>query len=206
MEISQEHYFSTMDMLQYLNDFDYVKKKYLIDELDGELLEKLRDFENSHKYGNIQKLSPAYVGQTMNRVYGFSNRAKEQSSRIYSFVFNKIIHGYLNVNGLELLFNEHYYDFEWDMHLEFDVESSQYNYYRDHMEHQVRNMYMMLKMLEKNDLFYEVKKILSNRTNNKVANYVSSRHKEFVETKLLFGEQKSLFLDCSKLYYKKIWF
>ena len=195
-------FFSTDDMIKYLNSFDYIEKKFCI--FDDELKEKLQQYEENRQYSKLQKLSPAQIGQTMNRVYGFSNEQRTNGARIFSSVFSKIINEFLNIRGLELLFNEHYYDFEWDMHLEFNVESSQYNYYRDHMEHQVRNMYMMLKLLEEYGLLYEIKKLFNNKTVSKVSSYVYTRHKEFVDSETFIGEKRTLFLNCAYEFYKNI--
>lgn len=199
---SKPLYFSTADMIEFLNKFDYVEKKYRIH--NNKLIEDLRRFEESRQYIKLQKLSPAELGQTIDRVYGFSNEQRTDSAKIFSNVFSKIINEFLNINGLELLFNEHYYDFEWDMHLEFDVEKAQYNYYRDHMEHQVRNMYMMLKLLENHELLYEIKFLLNNKVNSKVSNYVFTRHKQFIDSEMFSGQKKELFLKCAQDFYKNL--
>lgn len=190
---------STENMITYLEKTNFIQMKYLVD--DKSLLEELETNEKKQQLGKLQKMSPAYVGQTINRVYGFSSSQRWQSAKIFNIVYSTIINEFLNINGLEKLFNEHYYDFEWDMHLEFDVETSTYNYYRDHMEHQVRNMYMMLKLLDDCGLIYEFKKLLSNPSISKISDYVTNRHKEFVDTQFHLTEGNLLFKKCAETFY-----
>lgn len=124
-----------------------------------------------------------------------------QTIQNFSIVWRKIINDFLNIKGLELLFNEHYYDFEWDMHLEIDFEKSSPTYYRDHMEHQIRNMYMMMVLLDNYGFLKTIKNVLLNKTNSKVSDYVKNRYNSFVEKTTLSDERRDVLLDCAKYYF-----
>lgn len=191
--------FSSEDMLDYLENFDCIKEKYLID--DKSLLKKLARFEKYEQQGRLQKMPPSYIGKTVNSVYGLSYNTKMQTIQNFSIAWRKIINNFLNIKGLELLFNEHYYDFEWDMHLEIDFEKSSSTYYRDHMEHQIRNMYMMMVLLDKYGFLKTIKDILLNKSNSKVSDYVRNRYNNFIEENKFSEERREILLDCAKYYF-----
>lgn len=194
---------STGKMMEYLEkEFDYLKLKYMID--DKCLLGRLEKLEKNEQYGRLQKLPPSYIGKTVNSVYGFHYKSRLHSINNFSNVWRKVINNFLNIKGLELLFNEHYYDFEWDMHLEVDFEKSSSVYYRDHMEHQIRNMYMMLMMLDKYGFDKIIKDNFLNNSKSKVSEYVSTRFNDLIEQRVFNSEKQSLLVECSKSYHLKI--
>ncbi len=193
--------FSQKNMIDYLTNFKYLERKYLIKDLS--LLNKLEKIEKSTQESKLQKQSNSYAGEILSRIYGFTAEEKIDSSILFNITFDKIICKYLNVSGLENLFNKHYYDFEWDMHLEFDTETGTYNYYRDHMEHQIRNMYMMLKILDEKDYIVEIKKILLKETNSKISHYVKNRLLVLVDEGK-YKQHDELFYDCAKKYYESV--
>lgn len=193
---------STEKMMNYLEEkFDYLKLKYLID--DESLLSELEKLEKNEQYGRLQKLPPSYIGKTVNSVYGFHYKSRLHSINNFSNVWRKVINNFLNIKGLELLFNEHYYDFEWDMHLEVDFEKSSSVYYRDHMEHQIRNMYMMLMMLDKYGFDKIIKENFLHNPKSKVSEYVSTRFADFIDQRSFNSERRALMLKCSKSYHLK---
>ena len=204
---------STKSMLDFLDNFNYLEEKYLIRQKGVEkrrysvnLFEtflELEEYERIENLGQLQKLPTSYVGRTLNSVYGTS---AQDSMKCFDRVKGNIIGKFLNINGLELLFNEHYYDFEWDMHLEMNFEDAKYAYYRDHMEHQIRNMYMMLEMLEKYGFIESISKYFSDRSISKVSDYVFNRHKEYVRNITLNSYREKLLFKCSKLYYEQLFF
>ena len=191
--------FSSKNMLEYLRDFDYLKEKYLID--DASLLKKLEAFERYEQQGQLQKMPPSYIGKTVNSVYGLTYNKRINTIQNFSIVWQKVINNFLNIKGLELLFNEHYYDFEWDMHLELDFEKSSSTYYRDHMEHQIRNMYMMMVLLDKYGFLKTIKNILLDKTNSKVSDYVKNRYSDFIEKSTFSDSRREVLLDCAKYYF-----
>lgn len=189
-------------MIEYLNNFDYLKEKYLID--DKGLLLKLAAYEQNEQQCKLQKMPASYIGKTVNSVYGFSYTSKMQTMMSFGIVWKSIINNFLNIKGLELLFNEHYYDFEWDMHLEIDFEKSEPTYYRDHMEHQIRNMYMMQVLLEKFGFSEVIKSLFSDKSSSKVSDYFLSRFNEFVKKQHFDDKKRSLLIECSKCYHKQL--
>ncbi len=191
--------FSTDNMLTYLKELNYLEEKYLVKNLS--LLKKLEPFERYEQQNNLQKMPPSYIGKTVNCVYGLSYKTKRNTIDSFCYVGEKFINKFLNIKGLELLFNEHYYDFEWDMHLEIDFDKSSPTYYRDHMEHQIRNMYMMMTLLDKFGFMKTIKNILLNNKNSKVSDYVTKRYNSFIVQNNYSDERKELLWACAKEYF-----
>lgn len=205
---------SKKKMIDFLDTFDPLQEKYLIRHKSkksgkyavdiDEVFSKLNRHEKNSELSHLQKLPTSYVGRTVNTVYGITGKQRMDSMKCFDRVRGSVINKFLNINGLELLFNEHYYDFEWDMHLEMNFEDSQYAYYRDHMEHQVRNMYMMIELLNNYGFIENITKIFSDKSNSKVSNYVYNRHLEYIDKMILNDHQRQLFTDCAKIYYEQI--
>ena len=97
-------------------------------------------------------------------------KLSEEFTKIYDLFYNKIICKYLNIEGLERLFNEKYMEFEWNMHLGIDYKGHKRNYYRDHFIHQIRNAYMMHILLNDFRFYQYVDWALQDGSG--VANYV----------------------------------
>lgn len=55
---------------------------------------------------------------------------------------------FLNITSLDKLFNYHYFEFEWQQHIDLDFKKSNLSFYRDHFIHQIRNCYMILNLLD----------------------------------------------------------
>lgn len=66
---------------------------------------------------------------------------------LFQKTLEKILIEYVGIPGLSALFNEHYPEFEWSMHVNMKFKDQRNSYYRDHFIHQIRNMYMMFSML-----------------------------------------------------------
>jgi len=116
----------------------------------------------------------------------------------------KIIYQFLNIHGLERLFNEHYYDFEWDMHMGLNFRAYSPNYYRDHFEHQIRNVFMMLKWLDNYNFDQTVLDIHRMNHYSKVSAYFSDIIDAEIDRIVLNEDVKGLYLECAIWYYANI--
>lgn len=203
--------FSTQEMIKWLNKFDAIQQKYLIPEQSDQTLEqKVTSFrvsiyplEQNEQNGFLQKMPTGFVGKTMESIYGARPQEKLQSAQAYAIVKKVFINEFLNIKGLELLFNENYYPFEWDMHLEYNFEKGEPNYYRDHMEHQIRNMYMIMELLNSDELGFmrNTKNILMDSAASKLSKYVSSRFQSFCDDCVLSEKRKSVLYEGALLFF-----
>lgn len=205
--------FSTLEMIKWLNKFDAIHQKYLIPEQSDQTLEqKVASFrvsiyplEQNEQNGFLQKMPTGFVGKTMESIYGARPQEKLQSAQAYAIVKKVFINEFLNIKGLELLFKENYYPFEWDMHLEYNFEKGESNYYRDHMEHQIRNMYMILELLNSEELGFmrNTKNILMDSAASKLSKYVSSRFKSFCDDCVLSEKRKAVLYEGALLFFSR---
>lgn len=72
-------------------------------------------------------------------------------AEIISLVYEKFIRDFLNIPHLDKLFNEKYFEYEWEMHSNLDEEHVGVNFYRDHYFHQARNLYEAYKFFKIGD-------------------------------------------------------
>ncbi|MBQ9913442.1 MAG: hypothetical protein IJO73_04360 [Clostridia bacterium] len=190
-------------MLEYLSKFDYIESKYGVKLAMDKNINKVYTYEQNQQKNSLQKIPPNYMEKTIESVYSFSTDTRIKSTKILHLVKQEVINKFLNIAGLEFLFNEHYFDFEWDMHWGMDFEKTSSEYYRDHFEHQIRNMYMMLVLLDDFDMISEVEKIYNSDSMSKVSEYVHKRFKEYCNVQINRSECYDIWCTCAKEYYLK---
>ncbi len=191
---------NTDTMLEYLGNFRYIEKKYGIMPQE-ENLSKVYAYESCEQKSRLQTIPPNYIEKTIEKVYSFSPNSRIKSTKLFSIVRNEFINKFLNVAGLELLFNEHYFDFEWDMHWGINFEKTASNYYRDHFEHQIRNMYVMLVLLDDFDMISDIEKMHLDESLSKVSEYVSKRFKEYCKKQSYQSECYEVWKACAQEFY-----
>lgn len=190
-------------MLKYLEDFDCVKFKYGVLPQDEEVLSQIYCDEQNKQIGRLQILPPNYVEKTIEKVYSLSSQKRMSSAKLFNMVRQKIINKFLNIPGLDFLFNEHYFDFEWDMHWGINFEKTSSNCYRDHFEHQIRNMYMMLLLLDEYDFISEIETILLDDTLSKVSEFVSKRFNQYCKEFDNDYPELKLWESCALSFHKE---
>lgn len=160
--------------MKFYREFDAIQFKYGLD-IDavgyGEKYAKIENLESAFQFAELTKVEYGDVLSNLDLIYA----RKEKSNDIvelFDLIRNKIIHQYINIDGLERLFSEKYIDFEWDMHLGIDYQSHEMRYYRDHFIHQIRNAYCMHKMLEELQWYKHIEKILMDPGKSKISEYV----------------------------------
>ena len=129
---------------------------------------------------------------------------QEQSDQIvmlFDLIRNKIIHQYINIEGLERLFSEKYIDFEWEMHLGIDYKKHQMEFYRDHFVHQIRNAYCMHVLLEKFQFAGRIKETLKAQNNSKISQYV---YKCIEQQKMTYCPEAIKAYHNDAFYYRNI--
>lgn len=191
---------NTDTMLEYLENFRYLEKKYGVMPQE-ENLSKVYAYENCEQKSRLQTIPPNYIEKTIEKVYSFSPNSRIKSTKLFSIVRNEFINKFLNIAGLELLFNEHYFDFEWDMHWGINFEKTTSNYYRDHFEHQIRNMYVMLVLLDDFNMISDIEKMHLDESLSKVSEYVSKRFKEYCKKQSYQSECYEVWKVCAQEFY-----
>jgi len=192
---------NTDTMLEYLGNFRYIEKKYGVMPQEEKNLSKVYAYESCEQKSRLQTIPPNYIEKTIEKVYSFSPNSRMKSTKLFSIVRNEFINKFLNIAGLELLFNEHYFDFEWDMHWGVNFEKTASNYYRDHFEHQIRNMYMMLVLLDDFNMISDIEKMHLDESLSKVSEYVSKRFKEYCKKQAKQSDHYEVWKVCAQEFY-----
>lgn len=183
---------NTKEMLKFYKNFDALDFKYALnqeksskekqgeenkeedkEENKEEYIEKYKElegFESARQFTELTKVEYGDILTNLDLIYADQEQS-DQIVMLFDLIRNKIIHQYINIEGLERLFSEKYIDFEWEMHLGIDYKKHQMEFYRDHFVHQIRNAYCMHVLLEFR--FEErIKETLKAQNNSKISQYV----------------------------------
>lgn len=174
-------------MLDYLAKFDPILWKYSRrDEKNGaehlplplKVYAEASRFEEQQEFGNLSKKEYSYIKENLKLVYGNEKLIREDILA-YHRTEKKIINGYLGIPQLNKLFDEDYFNFEWDMHVGQNFSEHRNQYYRDHFIHQIRNLYSMLIMLDRFGFYDASAAIFRERGISKVSEFVFKKWKLF---------------------------
>ena len=189
--------FSTDSMLRELGAFDPIIFKYYYNETPSDVQKRIAtdraqahkyaqivEYEKSQQFACLTKQNYADDYANLNLVYGEQGNALHNIN-LMELVSTKLISQYINIDGMERLFSETYIEFEWEMHLSADYKKHNMKFYRDHFFHQVKDTYMMYKLLKDHGFYECVKGILSNESASKVSRFVcrSLVQQEYQETR-----------------------
>lgn len=169
------------NLLGYLRGFDPIEKKYHMpkgEAFSPEARACASEYENIYQFGYISKQEYGYIQENLKLVYGSTDVVNDDISTYY-LTEEKIIHRYLAIPQLDKMFDEDYFNFEWDMHVGQNFREHRNNYYRDHFIHQIRDMYMMLVMLDEFGFYDASANILKKKGFSKISDYVTKRFSEF---------------------------
>lgn len=142
------------EMLKYISDFDVLRHKFLYmlseeEDINHSILDKMAGAFSfrGRKFWNMDQAVNSFL--TMDKVYHYGGDRAMETSDLLDRVIEKFLREYVNIEGMEELFQSSYFYFEWMMHLEYMEERHDYSFYRDHYVHQIRNLYEMFMLLDK---------------------------------------------------------
>ena len=196
--------FTHSEMLRYVYNFDVIEKKYGILAKNLDQYEIALNYESIYKQCNLEK-HPDMI-DSASIIYGDSHKAS-QYSILYKKVLDKFILQYLGIPGLSSLYNQHYMDFEWNLHSDLDFENYTNRYYRDHFIHEIRNLFMMFRLFEDKYIYSCTKKCLFSSNNSaelKIGKYTFNQLEVWLKS--IPKQQIELFkkLDISpEVYFQK---
>ena len=169
------------DFLEFLKCFDPIGMKYGVDS-SGNIPLSVRSnaglYENQFQYGNISKQEYGYIQENLKLVYSNGDDVHDDILAYYR-TEERIIHRYLAIPQLDKMFDEDFFNFEWDMHVEQNFREHRNDYYRDHFIHQIRDMYMMLVFLDKFNFYRASMQILRSSEEGKIQEYVRKSYISF---------------------------
>lgn len=171
-------------MLYFLKEFDPIEKKYILmenQELDPATLCKIHEREHLHQTENLTKHEYSSIEENLRLVYSDSNLV-HNDVLAYHYTKDKIILKYLAIPELSKMFDEDYFNFEWDMHIGQNFNEHRNDYARDHFLHQIRDMYMILIFLDEFHFFEATYEIMKNEHNGKISEFTSTKLKQFLSS------------------------
>lgn len=172
--------YTLTDMLRFLSEFDPIRRKYEFDQYP--LTVKARaiasEFEEMQRFGNLTKREFSHIRKNLELVY-WDRDVTQKDIIAYYRVEKKVIHQYLSIPQLDKLFDEDYFNFEWDMHVGQNFNEHRNKYYRDHFIHQIRDMYMMLILLDDFGFYDASYEILTDQEPVKISDYTRKKWQQF---------------------------
>ncbi len=137
------------------------------------IYEYLQDYEDSHELASLTKKDITHVMENLYMIYNTEDEEIRRVVQLINLISQNVISKYIQIDGLERLFNEQYIDFEWEMHLGMDHKQQTMKFYRDHFIHQVRDAYMMDRLLRDGGFYQSVSDVLNRSNASKVSRYFS---------------------------------
>lgn len=135
------------------------------------IYEYLQDYEDFHELASLTKKDITHVMENLYMIYNKEDEEIRQVVQLINLISQNVISRYIQIDGLERLFNEQYIDFEWEMHLGMDHKQQTMKFYRDHFIHQVRDAYMMDRLLRDGGFYKRVLDVLNRPSTSKVSRY-----------------------------------
>lgn len=143
--------FNKKNFLEFILNFDYICKKYELNS-DSDFYTLFSNHERMQQSVAISTRDYSSIYDNIKLIYG-DGEDTHFNLYIYRLVKEKIINQFLNMPGLERMFDEHFFEFEWDMHSRLDFDKHNISFYRDHFIHQARNLYELFSFFDNKEFF-----------------------------------------------------
>ena len=189
--------FNIENMEVYMQSYDVLRQKYFWDfegDIPASLIEQVVLLERKHKASaepwNYEKAQKAY--RTVRKVYDDEIR---NHLGILQVASEKFLGDFVSIEGIEQLFADSYFHFEWMMHLEYNPDKHEHINYRDHYIHQIKNMYEMLVLLDEYGYMDYCIESYQNNT-NLIANQIKSGIEKQIQ--MADDQEWALFKDINE--------
>lgn len=155
-------------------------------------------YQSTHyQYRSITKQEYSGVLDNLRLVYG-QNKLVENDILLFHTVETQLLCGYFGIPQLNQMFDEDYFNFEWDMHVGQNYSKHCSDYYRDHFIHQIRDLYMVLRLLDEAGFYEASEQILRDPDASKVSEYVYKKSRVFCQDRMGPQQQhlREVFMAC----------
>lgn len=146
--------------------------------LPPEALKKSYDYDSIFKLGELTKERYSYIKENLSLVYGDATLVNNDI-KIYHYTEKKIINDFLAIPQLHHMFDEDYFNFEWDMHVGQNFIEHKNSCYRDHFIHQIRDMYSILVLLGRYGFYEAAKVCMLDLNNGKISKFFNQKLSEY---------------------------
>ena len=192
--------FNRENFKNFIQDFDPIDYKYgqwddsaktyiLPDEYSKS---DMADYNQTNQPVHIEPREDASMIISTEMAYGSLDKGMLYQD-LFQKTLDKFLIEYVSIPGLSALFNEHYPEFEWSMHVNMKFKDQRNSYYRDHFIHQIRNMYMMFSMLNDAYIYKKMADSLTNPSICRFTEYVSNRMLQYRMT------HDDVFANCKSI-------
>jgi len=183
---------SITKLLEFLEDFDPIQLKYSPNpyrinkkhqdddpRVPSDMRDELIKYDDTYNFESLNKESYSSITENLGLVYG-SSKVVENDIKIFDLTEEKLIARYLAIPQLTKMFDEDYFQFEWDMHVAQNFREHRNNYQRDHFIHQIRDMYSMLILLGEHGFYEACVKVLKDRKTSTISSYAQKKLSEYM--------------------------
>ena len=202
-ELDVREKFKNNTLLEFLESFDPYELKYSVfpnsifyqkdnaeqlnhtsfkKTLPGSIIGDIAAYESCFRFGSLNKETYSSIKENLMLVYG-NPELVQNDIRVFHLTERKLIHQFLAIPQLDKMFDEDYFNFEWDMHVGQNFVEHRNHYMRDHFIHQIRDMYSMLILLGNYGFYDEIAAVMSDRDCSKISQYTCKKRDEFIYSK-----------------------
>ena len=176
----QKQLINNDSMLEYFQKLDPMELKYaVVESLSDAALVRIAEFETQYQYSSITKQQYSGILDNLRLVYG-QNELVENDIKVFHIVEKKLLCRYFGIPQLNQMFDEDYFNFEWDMHVGQNYSEHRSDYYRDHFIHQIRDLYMILRLLREAGFYEASERILRDASASKVSEFICKKSRAFL--------------------------
>jgi len=148
-----------------------LKKKIIPYHIRGELIK----YDSVFQTGSLNKETYDSIIDNLMLVYG-SEKVVKSDVQIFNITEKRMISQYLGIPQLEKMFDEDYFQFEWDMHIAQNYREHRSDYQRDHFIHEIRDMYSMMVLLGNYGFYKASEKVLLDKSSSsKISRYTQKK-------------------------------
>jgi len=189
-------------LLEFIDGFDYVTEKYGLTpehfaSKDFDKIYRRLERHELHDYPITliqREYSTTY--ENVRLIYTEENVVRDMME-LFANTRENVVRQFININGIERLFSEKYFDFEWDMHTRIKYDEAAHDYYRDHFIHQIRDFYATMVLLDdsKYNFLAEAIEEVKMRTSDVIPSYINSAVNSCLHDIQHYEREKTLYED-----------
>jgi len=202
------------NLLEYIDKFDYIKEKYSLNEEDFNKVEfydvyrDLEDHERSEHPITLPQREYSTTYDNVKMIYAQDDIARDMME-LFDRTRENVVRNFININGIERLFSEKYFDYEWDMHTRLRYDDGSRDYYRDHFIHQIRVFFGIMTLLDntRTNFMQEAQVCIKSNNSDVIPIYINNAVKKYIYEIKMYDDvdeyYKSILL-CEKVLKKKV--
>lgn len=147
------------------------------------ILSCIKSFDNEFFFGEQEKVDYGNKIGNLRLIYGDTNIASD-FIKIFERTLS-LINNYIKIESLGKLFNENYFQLEWNLFMEMNFDKNEKKIYRDHFIHQVRDAYLGYILLAEAGLYENISRVIENAEKCEFIRYINMQVKKEAESRFI---------------------